>query len=148
TKIIVKSKIASQIIIILMVISTQISLGIEQARHSNYPFLTYVRIVRTYSIFERMEAIFLVTWLIIVMIRAVTYLYISGQAFKEVFSNKDEKPFIYVVGAIIGIILYYLTDISPRLAFFYGEKVQDYYYYYFTFVIGIPIIAIIIYYIR
>ncbi|NLY86588.1 MAG: GerAB/ArcD/ProY family transporter [Tissierellia bacterium] len=87
-KIVVKSKIYSQLIIILMVIATQVSLGVEQARHSNFPFLTYVRLVRTYSIFERIEAAFLVTWLIIVTTRSVSYLYISSKAFKEVVNKK------------------------------------------------------------
>lgn len=93
-KIVVKSKIYSQLIIILMVIATQVSLGVEQARHSNFPFLTYVRLVRTYSIFERIEAAFLVTWLIIVTTRSVSYLYISSKAFKEVVDKKHK--FIYI----------------------------------------------------
>lgn len=93
-KIVVKSKIYSQLIIILMVIATQVSLGVEQARHSNFPFLTYVRLVRTYSIFERIEEAFLVTWLIIVTTRSVSYLYISSKAFKEVVDKKHK--FIYI----------------------------------------------------
>lgn len=93
-KIVVKSKIYSQLIIILMVIATQVSLGVEQARHSNFPFLTYVRLVRTYSIFERIEAAFLVTWLIIVTTRSVSYLYISSKAFKEVVNKKHKSIYI------------------------------------------------------
>ncbi|NLV89007.1 MAG: GerAB/ArcD/ProY family transporter [Tissierellia bacterium] len=146
-KIIVISKIFSQLIIILMLIATQVSLGVEQARHSNFPFLTYVRLVRTYSIFERIEAVFLITWIIIVTTRVVSYLYISGKAFKEVFNKKDIKPFIYAVGIILGIIIYYISDVNPRLAYLYGRKTQEYYYY-FIFNIGIPILAIITYYIR
>lgn len=93
-KIVVKSKIYSQLIIILMVIATQVSLGVEQARHSNFPFLTYVRLVRTYSIFEWIEAAFLVTWLIIVTTRSVSYLYISSKAFKEVVNKKHKSIYI------------------------------------------------------
>lgn len=146
-KIVVKSKIISQLIIIMMVIATQVSLGVEQARHSNFPFLTSVRLVRTYSIFERIEAVFLTTWLIIVMTRVVSYLYISGKAFKQVFNKRNIKPFIYGVGIFMGIALYYISDISPKLTFLFSRKIEEYYYY-FIFNIGIPILAIIIYYIR
>ena len=44
----------------------------------------------------------------------------------------------------MGIALYYISDISPKLTFTVKNRV---YYYYFIFNI-VPILAIIIYYIR
>lgn len=148
-KIVVKSKILSQIVIILMIIATQVSLGIEQARHSNFPFLTYVRLVRTYSIFERIEAGFLIIWLIIVMTRVVSYLYISARAFKEVSNKKNINPFIYVIGILLAIAVFYISYVNPKIEFlFSGHRNYREDYYYIIFNIVIPLIAILIYFIR
>ncbi|HEY8362961.1 MAG TPA: endospore germination permease [Tissierellaceae bacterium] len=146
-KIVAKSKIYSQAIIILMVVASQVSLGIEQARHLNFPFLKYVRLVKTYSIFERMEAVFLTIWLIIVMTRAVSYLYISSKAFMEVYNQNNMDPFIYIIGIILTLVIFYISYINPKFELLFNRDIQGYYYY-ITFNLIIPLIAILIYLIR
>lgn len=146
-KILIKSAAYSLVIILMMVIATQTSLGIEQTRHSNYPFLTYVRMVRTYSIFERIESAFLVIWILTIMTRIVAYIYISSYAFKEVFRRKNVNIFVYPVTIIAAIITYYLADINPMWLEIAIPKPLEYIYY-FIFKTGIPIIAVIVYFFR
>ena len=146
-KIVIKSTLYSLLIILMMVIVTQTSLGIEQARHSNYPFLTYVRMVRTYSIFERIESAFLVTWTVTIMSKIVIYIYISSYAFKEIFKRKNVNIFVYPIAIISAAITYYLADINPLMGDVNFLSSFDFIYYP-IFKIGIPTIAIIVYFFR
>ncbi|HAE92834.1 MAG TPA: hypothetical protein DCG60_09390 [Tissierella sp.] len=146
-KIVIKSITYSLLIILMMVIVTQTSLGIEQAKHSNYPFLTYIRMVRTYSIFERIESAFLTIWLIFIMTRIISYLYVSGYAFKEIFKKKDINIFIYPIAIITTIITYYIVDISPMMLEITKPKPLEYIYY-LIFKTIIPLIAVIVYFFR
>jgi spore germination protein KB len=146
-KIIIKSTVYSLLIILMMVIVTQTSLGIEQAKHSNYPFLAYVRMVRTYSIFERIESAFLVTWTVTIMSKIVAYIYISSYAFKEIFKRKNANLFIYPIAIISAAITYYLAEINPMTGDIHYLSSVDLIYY-SIFKIGIPTIAIIIYFFR
>ncbi|CAK7084821.1 endospore germination permease [Tissierella carlieri] len=146
-KIIIKATAYSLSLILMMIVVTQTSLGIEQTRHSNYPFLTYVRMVRTYSVFERIESAFLVIWTLSIMIRIITYLYISSYAFKEIFKKKEVNIFVYIITIISAVITYYLADINPMIEEIAGPKLLEYIYY-FVFKIGIPTIAIIVYFFR
>ncbi len=146
-KIVINSITYSLLIILMMVIVTQTSLGIEQAKHSNYPFLTYIRMVRTYSIFERIESAFLAIWLIFIMARIISYLYISGYAFKEIFEKENINIFIYPIAIITTIITYYIVDIWPMMFEIIKLKMSEYVYY-FLFKVGIPLIAVIVYFLR
>lgn len=143
----IRSTIYSLVIILMMLVVTQTSLGIEQAKHSNYPFLTYVRMVRTYSIFERIESAFLVTWTVTIMTKISAYIYISGYAFKEIFKKKNANIFIYSISIISAAITYYLADINSMIVEIITPKLPEYIYY-FIFKTVIPIIAVIVYFFR
>ncbi|MDR7856540.1 endospore germination permease [Tissierella sp.] len=146
-KIVIKSITYSLLIILMMIVVTQTSLGIEQAKHSNYPFLTYVRMVRTYSIFERIESAFLTTWLSAMTIRIISYLYISSAAFKEIFKKKKINISAYAIIAVSAAITYYFADINPIWLEIAVPKLLEYIYN-SIFNLGIPVIAVIVYFFR
>ena len=146
-KIAIKSNIYSIMIIIIMVIATQGSLGVEQAKHLNFPFLTYIRIVRTYSIFERIESVFLIVWIIIVLSKIIDYLYIASYGFKQIFGAKDIRKFVYIIAILTSIITYYLANINSIIATVNQPNIKiD--VYHGIFKIGIPLVAIIVYFFR
>lgn len=126
---------------------TQTSLGVEQAKHANYPFLTYVRMVRAYSIFERIESAFLVIWTLTITARIVAYIYISSLAFKEIFNKENTNTFVYPICIIASILTYYFADINPMIGEILRLRFSEYVYY-FIFETGIPLIALIIYFFR
>lgn len=146
-KILIKSLGYSLLIILVTVVVTQTALGIEQTRHSNFPFLTYVRCVRTYSIFERIESIFLIVWILSIITRIVAYFYISINAITEIFKKRGKNIFLYMLAIIITITTYYLAEINPMMGEIILIKFPEYIFYFILEII-IPLIAIVVYLFR
>lgn len=143
----IKSIFYSFLFIFTIVVAVQSSLGVEQARHSNFPFLTFVRRIRSYSIFQRIESIYIIIWILAIVSRISNYIYISNQAFKEVFNNKEGNLSLYIIGAIIAIMTYYITEIHPVMELLLEVKPQEYIYY-LVFKTIIPLISLIVYLFR
>lgn len=124
------------------------SLGIESARHSNFPFLLYTRTLRDINILERLDPVFVVGWLIINLLRIVGFLYLATRAIREVF-NKTEKDkiILFMVGGISGLVSMLILNqrsvigIRQQFDLFYGIL-------FVIFVIAIPIITCIVYFFR
>jgi spore germination protein (amino acid permease) len=124
------------------------SLGIESARHSNFPFLLYTRTLRDINILERLDPVFVVGWLIINLLRIVGFLYLATRAIREVF-NKTEKDkiILFMVGGISGLVSMLILNqrsvigIRQQFDLFYGIL-------FVIFVIVIPIITCIVYFFR
>lgn len=124
------------------------SIGVESARHSNFPFLLYTRTLRDINILERLDPVFVVGWLIINLLRIVGFLYLATRAIREVF-NKTEKDkiILFIVGGISGLVSMLILNersvigIRQQLDLFYGIL-------FVIFVIVIPIIACILYFFR
>ena len=146
-KIFFKSVIYSLAIILVSIVFTQATLGIEQAKHSNFPFLTFVRLIDVKSFLQRIEAVFILMWMVTVIIRIATYLYISSQSLKEVLNRKKRTPCIYIIGALIVAITYYVAEYNPQIEEIVSVKLPEYIYY-FTFKTGIPLVAVIVYFFR
>lgn len=146
-KITIKFNLYSTLMILMLVVVAQTSLGIEQARHANFPFLTYVRMVRAYSIFERIESAFLTIWTLTITARIIAYLYISSYAFKEVFKVKNVNYFVYPLGIVTAIITYYYSEINPMLVKILELEPSEYIASFILKTI-IPLLAVIVYFFR
>lgn len=130
---------------ILMVFGT---VGIEFARHSNFPFLLYTRTINSFKIFERIESIFVLVWLITSLTRIAGFIYIATRSFRELFNKKEEeKPILFIVGAIVGIVSMLILNMRSVIG------VRKYFDLYFgilfvIFVIGLPILTCIVYFFK
>ncbi len=148
TKILSKSTIYSMGLLSIIVIVAQISLGVEYIKHSNFPFLAYVRSIDIFNIVERIESLAVMGWLITSLSRVSAFLMISVAAFREVF-NKDnkEKIILPITGLILTIIT--LWVINTRSVIIYRGDLNLIRIVTFTiFVIVIPLVTCIVYFIR
>ena len=146
-KIFISSVFLSVIFILITVILVQTALGIEQAKHSNYPFLSYIRIIRAYSIFERMESIYILIWIIAMMIKISTYIYIANESMKELFKKVSGNKFLYIIGGICILTTWYIADINTKyIELNIVSRIE--YIYYFIHKSLIPLIGLFVYFIR
>ena len=146
-KIFTKAVFYSLLFALLVVVATQASLGIEQAKHSNFPFLNYIRRIKTYSIFERLESVYTLIWIIAMMGKITAYLYISSEAFKEIFRKKGKNIILYIIGVISILITYYIAEFKPILIELKPIRLSEYSYY-FIFKTFIPLVIMIVYFFR
>lgn len=143
----IKSVLYSLVFVLASVVATQGSLGVEQARHSNFPFLAYIRRIKAYSIFERIESIYIIMWILAMIIKITTYIYISNQGVKEIFKKKSGNMFLYIMGAIVALATFYIAEINPIIPEIMEIKSPEYVYY-FAHKTLIPLIAVIVYLFR
>lgn len=146
-KIFIKSTFYSLIFVLTTVVVTQSALGIEQAKHSNFPFLLYIRLIRAYSIFERVESIYIILWIFAMVIKISAYIHIADEGMKEIFKKESGNKYLYMIGVICVLVTYYFSDIKPM----YIEIIHviDWQYIYsFIHKTGIPLIALLVYFIR
>lgn len=104
-KIYIKSIIYSILFVVTSKIVIQTSLGIEQAKHSIYPFLVYTRLIKYNSILERIDVIYVTTWISAHSSKIAVYLLFSFMCFKNVFNiNGKEKMVPTIMAILIGIV--------------------------------------------
>lgn len=148
SKIVIVSVIISISFLAVIVLLTQGSLGIEQTRHSNASFLLYVRLIDAFNFFERIDSVFVTSWLITSMARNAGFLYICTRVFRELFNKKEEDKLIPLITSLaLGIISY---DIVNNRSVIGVRRNFDMIYssLFVIFVLVIPIITCIVYYFR
>lgn len=109
-KIYINSSLAFTIIGTIAVMVTQSALGIEQARHINYPFLIYSRLINYTAAFERIDVFFVVAWIAANTGRIIFYLYFAYMTFKDVFNINNGKVLYYTLGVLVGSISLYIAN--------------------------------------
>lgn len=101
-KIFMISNVLTGILLAIIVVMTQSVMGIEYTRHANFPFLFYTRSIEQFRVFQRIDFLFVIGWLIASIGRISSFTYIAVRAFREVFNKKeDEKIILMVVGLIV-----------------------------------------------
>lgn len=146
-KIFIKGSIYSVIIVAVVIIVTQGALGIEQAKHSNYPFLIYTRLIDYSSVFERIDLIFVFTWLSANIGRIIFYMYLTFMAFKHLLRPKNDKLLIYIINTLVCIIALYLLNTGTKVMS-KGTLNTILMYVSIIFVTLIPLITMIVYFFR
>lgn len=124
------------------------SLGVESARHSNFPFLLYTRTLRDIKILERLDPVFVVGWLIINLLRIVGFIYLGIRATRELFNkNEKDKIILFIVAGISGLVSMLILNKRSVIGI---RKLFDLYYgiLFIIFVIVIPILTCIVYFFR
>lgn len=147
-KIFTKSTIYSLGLLSIIVVISQITLGVEYMKHSNFPFLLYVRSIDIFEIIERIDSLAILAWLLTSLTRVSGYLLISVAAFREVF-NKDnkEKIILAISGLILSVITLWVTN--TRSVIIHRSDLNFIRVILFIiFVIVIPIVTCLVYFIR
>lgn len=146
-KIFIKGTIYSLILVVIIIVVTQGALGIEQAKHSNYPFYIYTRLINYNSVFEKIDLIFVLAWLSANVGRIIVYMYLAYLSFKYIFKIKNEKLMIYFISIFVSLISLYLSNMGFR-TMSQGLLNEALMYLSIIFVTVIPLIIMMVYFIR
>lgn len=147
-KIFFSTMVLSLVVLSLVIVVVFGSLGVEQARHSNFPYLLYVRSLKDIKVLARIDPIFVVAWLVATFLRIIGFLYIAIKAIREVF-NKDEreKIILFLVSGISGLVSMLILNFRSVI----GIRKEFNLFYAILFAIfgvTIPIITCIVYFFR
>lgn len=113
-KIFASFTVSSRMFLIVAVIVTQGTIGVDLARHTVFPFYKFTRAIDILEIFERIDATFVFMWILTSIARISGFTYIAIRAFREIFGKKeDEKVILYIVGSIILIVSLTLIQRRP-----------------------------------
>ena len=147
-KITIISVIISMVFLASIVIVVQASLGIEQTRHSNMPLLLYVRLIDAFDLFQRIDSLFVISWIIISLGRNAGFLYISARTFRELFNKTEDDTMILAIASVL-LAIVSLFIMNNRSVIGVRKYFDAFYRYLFVaFVIIIPIITCIVYFFR
>jgi len=131
----------------IITVSTQSVLGIEQAKHSNFPYFTFTSQVDVFDFIQRIESINVVTWFLGVFIKFSIYFYFASSGISQVLGVKSNKAFIIPMALIVYILALTLKLTKSVVA----DKILSYRvlpYISFFFIFGIPVILLIVHLIR
>ncbi|SCG82955.1 Spore germination protein KB [Proteiniborus sp. DW1] len=142
-----KSVFFSTIIIIFPIVFSQGALGVEQAKHANFPFLTYTRLITAHGVAERIESFYVAVWIFAKFIKVTGFLYISSRSLREIFGRGEEKTLVIITGIAIGIIALYVSLKSPILGLgsFLGDLSTT---LSAIFLVILPLVTLIVYFFR
>ncbi len=110
-----KSVFLSVLLLIFPIVFSQGALGIEQARHAKFPFLTYIRLIAAHGVAERIDSFYVAVWIFAKFIKVTGFLYITSRALREVISRGEEKNYVIITGILTGILALYVSIKSAIL---------------------------------
>ncbi len=109
-KIFIKSVIYSMITIIFVAIATQAALGIDYAKHTNFPFFTFTRLINLFDVIQRVEALFVIAWITGNIGKTSGYLYFTAAAFSQTIEKENNQFYIIPIAIIIWIVTILIKD--------------------------------------
>jgi len=132
---------------IIMTVSTQAILGIEQAKHARYPYLVFARQVDVFDFIQRIESLTIMSWFFARFIKISAYIYIILIAVKKIFNTKDHNKFI-IPNILVTYVIVTKTSISKSVVFSKILSYKVFPYITSTFVIIIPLFLLVVYFFR
>lgn len=87
-----------------VLIISQAALGIEQTKHSNFPFFTFARLINVFNFIQRVESIYVVSWITANVGKISGYLYFSTVSLAQILNKKDNKKYIIPMTIVIAIV--------------------------------------------
>lgn len=132
---------------LIIMVSTQLVLGIERANHANYPYLTFMRQVSIFKFIERVESINIITWFIGIFIKFSIYMHFATVALSQIFGVKSGKVFIILSSVLVAILALTLS-ISKSVVT--NKLISHHYlpYINFAFIFIVPLFLLVVYLFR
>jgi spore germination protein KB len=141
--------------IILVVISTFffslislcpiLALGVEQAKHLNYPYYTYVRQITVFDFVERIDPLVVLGWIMVSLFKFSVYLYSTAKGLQQVIGAKSHQKFIIPLAFMV-FGLYFVPEKSVHwidsITVYILPKLD------FLVIFAIPFLLVGIYYLR
>jgi spore germination protein KB len=137
--------------IILIIIPTITTLGMDIAKHANNAYFTFTRQVKAYDFIQRLEAFNVLGWFLAMLLKIALYNYIASSLFSGIIRTTTMKTTYKNFVIPVSIIIFGLTMV-PKISKSTTLKMLTSNFMYFwmvmTVTIVIPIIMIIVYFIR
>lgn len=112
-KIFINATVFSTLMVTILIVATQLALGVEYTKHANFPFLIYTRIIsigETYGF----DSLYIGIWIIGNIMKISIYLYFTTIALEKL-TKKSNKLFIIPVSILLTVITIYIKDRRPLL---------------------------------
>jgi spore germination protein KB len=146
-KIFLKSLFYSTLFVVVIVVASQAALGIEQAKHSNFPFFSFTRLINILDFIQRIESIFVVAWITSNIGKIAGYLYFSAKSLSQVMNKEDNKKFIVPIALLIMFVSVFIKNRHSVVGT--REPLQKILLIITLIsVIVVPLIALVIYFLR
>jgi len=134
----------STLIFVLVSITPLMALGIEQARHANFPFYEFLRQIKLGDFIERIEALPLSAWIMTELFKLSVYSYYSALCLNEVIRTKSPKKFLIPFSLLAFFIcinpkIYSIDTINTLLSSKVFPKISA------LFIFVLPLILVLIY---
>ncbi|MBU5427469.1 spore germination protein [Tissierella pigra] len=107
-RIFVKSIVYSILIVVGCIIPTQMTVGIELAKHMNFPFLTFTRMIQIGEI-QGFDLLYMICWIMGNTTKISGYLYFTTITLGEI-ANKKNQIFIIPISIIMFVLVTILKD--------------------------------------
>jgi len=132
---------------IIMTVSTQAVLGIEQSKHAKYSYLIYARQIDVFDFIQRIESFTIMCWFFARFIKFSAYIYIILISIKKIFNPKNPNKYIILIALTIYLIA---TKTSMANSIMYSKIVSYKIFPYISsvFLIVIPLFLLIVYFFR
>lgn len=131
----------------IITVSTLTVLGIEQAKHSNYPYFSFARLINVFDFIQKIEFLNVIGWFIVEFIKLSAYLYFISLGMKQIFNVKTNKVFI-IPTAVLLFILASATKLKKSVVVYEAVSFKALPYISFVFIFIIPLILLIVYFFR
>lgn len=144
TKPFVLSLFFSTLIFMLVSITPLMTLGVEQARHANFPFYEFLRQIKLGDFIERIEALPVSAWIMTELFKFSVYIYYSAVCLNEVIRTKSPNKFFIPFSLLVFFIcinpkMYSVDTINTLLSFKVFPKISLFFIFVF------PLILVLIY---
>lgn len=148
SKVFLSTVIVNAAIMILVIIVTQGTLGMEFSKHSLFPFLTYVRLIDVANFIERIAAIFVIMWLMAVTTRINIFLYLATKVLRDIFNKKEDDKIMLIIVSIITLIISLSVTRRRPVVGVRGDINAYMAIVFVIFIIVIPLITCILYFFK
>jgi spore germination protein KB len=129
---------------ILITIATQTTLGLKYSAQAEFPFFTYTRTVDVFDFIQRMESVNVMAWIISSILKYSAYLYFATLGVKHIFRLESNKPFI-IPFALLTLILTLTLPTKKSIIMELVLSYKTYPYISLPFILGMPLLMLIIY---
>lgn len=81
-----------------------LTLGVEQAKHSIYPFYIFSRQIQVFDFIERIESFIVTSWIMVELFKISVYSYFAAEITNQIFRTKSHHKFIIPFAAMVTMI--------------------------------------------
>lgn len=146
-KLVITTLIIYSAIFLMMLVSVQATLGIEQAKHAAYPYYTFVQQIKLSEMIQHIEIIAVTSIFFALFIKFSMYLYLTSVALAKTFNFKNNKLSLIPIALVIIVALSW-TDIGKDVFLnnIISYKISS--YIYLVYILVLPLVLLLVYFLR